>query len=161
MRNHHAAYSQWSPEARKRNVEYLRRRRLSSGAVPLGNEILCEECSLPLIRTSSKRKLHTQCHNKRQAACCRRIQRERKIRVLTHYSTKGFLCCSWDGCVTADSDMLCLDHVQNNGYEERKAGLMGGSEMYTRLEKENFPSGFQTLCYNHNMKKVFLLKGQN
>lgn len=138
---------------KKWNLRAARRR----GIPALGSRILCEECERPLVKTSSKRKLHTECNDKRQRASCRRVNRARKIRVLTHYSTKGVLGCSWVGCLISDLDMLCLDHIENDGYVERNSAI----RLYARLEKKNLPVGYQTLCYNHNMKKAILFGIQN
>jgi hypothetical protein len=145
-----------NPQSRQKNIEYLRKKRLSNGVVPLGTEIFCEECGLPLTKSASRKKLHTKCHDKRQNACTKRIQIARKIRVLMHYSKDGTLRCSWDKCLVSDPDMLCLDHVENDGHIDRKAGLKGSYALYQRLERAGFPTGFQTLCFNHNMKKRFL-----
>ena len=58
--------------------------------------------------------------------------------------------------------MLTIDHVNNDGAAHRKAiGKVFPStgnralivEMYTWLEKNEFPSGFQVLCYNCNLSK--------
>ncbi len=48
---------------------------------------------------------------------------------------------------------LTLDHIHNNGGEERRNGLYGGERMYRRLAREGYPEGFQVLCYNCNIAK--------
>ena len=84
---------------------------------------------------------------------------ERKIRVLTHYGPDGRLGCCWVDCLIIDVDMLSLDHIHNDGASHRNAlnkGAgrgKGGRSVYRDVEKRNFPSGFQTLCFNHQMKK--------
>ena len=81
-----------------------------------------------------------------------------KIEVLTHYSPNGVLCCSWGGCLIDDLDMLVLDHVADDGAQERrKAPNSGkGHELYRKLRNESYPLGYQTLCCNHNNKKELL-----
>jgi hypothetical protein len=62
--------------------------------------------------------------------------------------------------------MLSLDHLNDEGYKEiptRKNGKpyslhgrpmrVGGTGLYTLLIKNNFPEGYQTLCFNHQWKK--------
>jgi hypothetical protein len=49
--------------------------------------------------------------------------------------------------------MLVLDHEQDNGAEERKAGHGRGWSFYLFLKRNGYPSGYQTLCCNHNQKK--------
>jgi hypothetical protein len=53
--------------------------------------------------------------------------------------------------------MLTLDHIANNGAEDRKAGRLGGN-MYAYLRKAGYPDGHQTLCMNHQIKKEILRK---
>jgi hypothetical protein len=78
-----------------------------------------------------------------------------KVTALTHYGPVGVMKCSWTGCEVDDPDMLSLDHVNNDGADDRKVrGRRGsGYQLYFELKKENFPAGYQTLCYNHQAKK--------
>jgi hypothetical protein len=77
-----------------------------------------------------------------------------KIEVLTHYGRKGELVCCWGDCTESDVDVLTLDHVDNSGKVERKSGITKtGSRMYKHLKNLGYPSGFQTLCWNHQWKK--------
>ena len=77
---------------------------------------------------------------------------EAKLIVLSHYGPNGKLQCCWPDCDVTDPDILELDHIENNGEEDRKIRGEGAS-MYRSLIRENFPSGYQTLCCNHNRKK--------
>lgn len=61
--------------------------------------------------------------------------------------------CAWPGCNTSDIDMLTIDHVNNDGQKERMRGFTSGDAIYRRAKKENFPSRYQCLCANHNLKK--------
>lgn len=47
-------------------------------------------------------------------------------------------------------DFLTIDHVNNNGAEHRKEI---GTNIYRWLKENDYPEGFQTLCYNCNMGK--------
>jgi hypothetical protein len=76
-----------------------------------------------------------------------------KIRVLTYYGKKGKLCCSWRGCDVSDLDCLTLDHIKNDGAKHRASGYSGGMNGYTALHAAGLPTGFQTLCANHQLKK--------
>lgn len=87
----------------------------------------------------------------------REQNKQRKFKVLSHYGPNRHLGCCWDGCDVVDIDMLSLDHVNNDGAEHRKL-LSGqrsaaGTETYRWVERNGFPPGFQTLCFNHQMKK--------
>jgi hypothetical protein len=73
-----------------------------------------------------------------------------RLEILTHYSN-GSLSCAC--CGITEFIFLCLDHINNNGYEEKKAGYSGPS-LLMKIKRENFPPGYQVLCYNCNMAKA-------
>ncbi len=66
----------------------------------------------------------------------------RKARVLTHYGNGNLACIQCDEHRLA---CLTLDHINNDGAEHRK--LLHKS-IYLWAEQNNYPSGFQTLCWN-------------
>ena len=87
---------------------------------------------------------------------------ENKLLVLTHYGKDGRAQCCWEDCGIVDPDMLSIDHINNDGNHHRNE-LMGnprqaGAPFYRRLIREDYPEGFQTLCYNHQFKKELLRK---
>jgi len=97
------------------------------------------------------REQHRRVNNKRTVGL--------KTEVLTHYGPFGILKCSWPGCPIDDLDMLSLDHINNDGHEHRKKTKgKGGGDIYRLLVKEGFPKGFQTLCWNHQIKKELVRK---
>ena len=58
-------------------------------------------------------------------------------------------------CGETEQMFLSIDHVHNNGAEERKAGLYKGSGtgFYLWLRKSGFPPGYQVLCMNCQIGK--------
>jgi hypothetical protein len=77
-----------------------------------------------------------------------------KREVLAHYSPGGIEpMCSFPLCGISNVNMLVLDHIDNNGGKERKSK---GTKIYGRLQRENYPPGYQTLCCNHNTEKELL-----
>lgn len=77
-----------------------------------------------------------------------------KQECLTHYGPDSVLNCSALGCTITDVDMLTLDHINNDGAEDRRKGRnLTGVQLYWRLKSEGYPEGFQTLCCNHQSKK--------
>lgn len=52
---------------------------------------------------------------------------------------------------------LCIDHIEGGGNTDRKAltgsHLTAGVVFYRVLRRQNFPSGYQILCFNCNMAK--------
>ena len=82
-----------------------------------------------------------------------------KIEILACYGPAGKLGCSWEGCGVVDPDMLVLDHIADDGAAQKKAlGPSNGRgwNFYRFLRRNGFPSGYQTLCCNHNHKKEIL-----
>lgn len=74
---------------------------------------------------------------------------KRKILVLTHYGN-GKLACVL--CGYSDIRALSLDHINNDGAEQRKK--YGATvKYYGWLIRNNFPSGHQTLCMNCQWEK--------
>ena len=101
-------------------------------------------------RTAGAEKLKAYCKQRRNAL---------RLEVLTYYSPRGVLGCSWAACMISDIDMLVLDHIDDNGATERR-DLGGhnarGWNFYQYLKQLGFPDGYQTLCCNHNHKKEML-----
>lgn len=87
-----------------------------------------------------------------------RYQRERRLKiktiVLKHYSNELLICsCCGDNHI----EFLTLDHINNDGAKERKS--KGSSyhtiTFYNSLIKNNFPNGYDVLCFNCNTSKGF------
>jgi len=79
-------------------------------------------------------------------------RRQLKFDALAKY---GEVCQS---CGFSDWRALQIDHIDNNGAEERKS--LGGQKFsgrvfYEWLKKQNYPKGYQTLCANCNVIKQF------
>uniref|UniRef100_A0AAT9JH61 ORF62 n=1 Tax=Nitrosopumilaceae spindle-shaped virus TaxID=3065433 RepID=A0AAT9JH61_9VIRU len=74
---------------------------------------------------------------------------EIKIEVLTHYGNGKLqcICCKQEGIA-----FLTLDHI--NGREENDRGRnpnkKSGVRLWALLKKQNYPEGYQTLCWNCN-----------
>jgi hypothetical protein len=86
-------------------------------------------------------------------------QKRLKIEVLTHYGKNGILQCCWPDCDVVDIDCLTLDHVNNDGAERRREHgreMASGPVFNYFIRRNGFPSGFQTLCANHQLKKETL-----
>jgi hypothetical protein len=75
----------------------------------------------------------------------------RKNKVLAHYSKNNFPECV---CCGEKSNLifLTLDHIEGRKNVTHKKRL-GGKDLYAWIEKNNFPSGYQTLCHNCNSAK--------
>ena len=87
---------------------------------------------------------------------------ELKREVFEHYNMvhSGQEYCDSDyiHCVCCDETeykFLCLDHINNDGNEDRKKNPSHatGRSLYARLRNAGYPEGYQILCYNCNMGK--------
>lgn len=79
-----------------------------------------------------------------------------KIRaeVLAAYGD-GYCAC----CGESNQEFLTIDHIANDGAEHRrtiwgKSRNGSGSALYRWLKNQNFPAGYQVLCYNCNCGKA-------
>lgn len=108
----------------------------------------------------------TRCGTKNDNECnhcdeCRKKDSERsseqrqelKTVVMAHYGKSGEPVCCWPDCQMGDLDMLTIDHIKDDGAEDRKKNGKGGDYLYRSLIAKNFPEGYQTLCWNHQWKK--------
>jgi hypothetical protein len=77
--------------------------------------------------------------------------------VLGYYGKNGVPQCTWPGCIEKDMDVLSLDHVHDNGKQERTQPYAQTTlQLYRHLQRHNYPEGYQTMCLNHQMKKDIL-----
>jgi len=83
-----------------------------------------------------------------------------KVKVLTHYCggkphcvCNGEDCCHSGPCEITDIRVLTIDHINDGGTKQRKELNASGSLFYRWLVKNNYPEGFQVLCYNCNIVK--------
>lgn len=78
-----------------------------------------------------------------------------KLKVLSFYGLNGVAKCVI--CGFDNIHALCLDHINDNGADERRLYSMkrtsAGTQFYRWVKKQGFKPGYQTLCYNCNMVK--------
>lgn len=70
-----------------------------------------------------------------------------KKKVISYYSG-GKMCCAC--CGESIPEFLTVDHINNDGTQERKMSASGGHHNYRKIIKKHFPNGYQILCYNCN-----------
>jgi hypothetical protein len=79
-----------------------------------------------------------------------KYQKEFRIRrrsdVLSHY---GGIC---QCCGESTFEFLCIDHI-NGGGNKHRLEVLRGTNFYSWLKKNNYPTGYQVLCHNCNMAK--------
>lgn len=71
---------------------------------------------------------------------------KRKATIMQAYGGKCACCGESNLC------FLCLDHIDGGGTQHRyRVGV--GQNFYIWIVRQNFPAGYQVLCYNCNMAK--------
>ena len=126
----------------------------------------CKRCKVLWSHTNAKRisEIFRNFYKRnRDAVLDRNISRAKilKTEVLSYYGKSERLCCCWFRCTVCDVDMLSLDHKNNDGARHRKETGLKGSPLYAFLKRSGYPKGFQTLCFNHQMKKEILRKSRS
>ncbi len=99
-------------------------------------------------------------NTRRRADTTRKHKQAIKAETLTIYGG-GMAACV--GCGEARLDCLSLDHIQNNGKEDRKkAGRGSGVSFYLWLKSRDYPDRdqLQTLCYNCQWLKELYRRGR-
>ena|SRR3990167_9117081 len=81
----------------------------------------------------------------------RRWEEKRRSMAITKYGGKCHC------CQESIQDFLVIDHIEGSGNKHRKelnsSGFKRGSDIYNWLYKNNYPNGFQVLCWNCNWGK--------
>jgi len=78
-----------------------------------------------------------------------------KLLVWGYYSNGSIKC---NCCGETMLEFLALDHIDNNGNEERKRlGNIKGTAFYKYLVDNGYPKGYQVLCFNCNWGKAHTL----
>ena len=79
-----------------------------------------------------------------------------RLEVLTYYGGNPPKCAC---CGEQHIEFLTIDHIHGGGNEHRRklfgSKSVAGSRFYYWLKKNNFPRGFQVLCYNCNCAKAY------
>ena len=85
-----------------------------------------------------------------ESAKTKRNQDRCRAEVYAAYGGYKCQCCN-----ETEPMFLSIDHINNDGAEERKSGKYNGSgsAFYLWLCKNNFPSGYQVLCMNCQVGK--------
>lgn len=95
----------------------------------------------------SKKKSYYKYVDKNRSSA-RRLRNNNRFFALDAYSQGKFVCAC---CRCNDYDFLTIDHIDNEGAKHRKK--TGCSNLYSWLKVNNYPEGFQVLCYNCNSLK--------
>lgn len=97
------------------------------------------------INTTKRNWFHK--HPEIRLSATKKYMEKIKMFCLIHYSGDPPKCIS---CGIEDIDVLTMDHINGGGTKHRK---QFGSHIYNWLKKNNYPEGFQVMCFNCNWKK--------
>jgi hypothetical protein len=107
----------------------------------------CLLCGAPLAKPiSGARYFCEECAKLRKKEAARRLVRSYLEKVVAAY---GGRCAH---CGEEELLFLTIDHIEGGGSEDRKLGR-GGVAMYKWLLDNDYPPGYQVLCWNCNWKK--------
>ena len=79
----------------------------------------------------------------------RRWYKKNSEMVMKHYGGNPPKCAC---CGETEMSFLVLDHINNNGADERKK--IGNGNVFSWIIRNGFPSGYQVLCANCNTSKL-------
>lgn len=123
-------------KAAKRKTYILDGKCNNCGTTPVSETCkeLCETCRL-LALTRSREAAH-----------------KNKVTVMAHYGQSKCNCCG-----ESELEFLTIDHIDGCGARHRRSisnfTELSGEKFYRWLIKNNFPSGYQVLCFNCNFGK--------
>lgn len=104
---------------------------------------ICISCTSPV---GENQKRFCDYHWRIQSKQVRDYLQRQKNRVFEAYG--GWIC---NCCGETTTEFLTIDHINNDGAQHRRQ--LNGKSMYTWLEKNDYPPGFQVLCMNCNWGK--------
>ena len=104
---------------------------------------ICSRCSKPAVLGL---KHCEECRNEHLMKN-KTWQLRRREAVISHYSSGTNVCAC---CAEDEFDFLTIDHIYGGGNKHRREAKIGNGKTYQWLIKNNFPDGFQVLCWNCN-----------
>jgi len=103
----------------------------------------CKEC----VKKRSKKWVITHPRKRRKTAI--EYYRRTRLEALLHYSNDSLKCAC---CGEDHLEFLTIDHINGNGAEHRRE-IGKTREMFQWLKSNDYPPGFQVLCFNCNCAK--------
>ena len=116
----------------------------------------CKACMAKSVKKYKKQGKYQQWHKKSYLKRYDEYQKQKldrrnkiKYQVLQHYSDGDIPKCYCCGEIIIE--FLTIDHIEGKGAKHRRR--IGTPHIYAWLIKNNYPEGFQVLCYNCNWGK--------
>lgn len=116
------------------------------GAVPHKGQLECDRCRSAHAKSYQKRAEKAKDYSRKKGAANRAYWWNQ---VLDHY---GHECAC---CHETEPKFLTIDHINNDGAKQRhpSGGRLKAEKLYRWLILNNFPEGYQILCWNCNCGK--------
>lgn len=89
----------------------------------------------------------------RMRESCDKSNWRTRLEVMRAYCPQGILKCACPPCKEDNPLFLSIDHIHGGGLKHRKETGNHGTGLYHWLKRNNFPKGFQILCFNCNQGK--------
>ncbi len=110
---------------------------------------LCTKCGKPAAEDVKL------CEGCRVQRCAATTKFKDRLKLETFERYGG---CSCTCCKESESVFLTLDHIDGGGNKHRKElkdnkGVGGGHSFYAWLKRNDYPEGYQVLCFNCNFAK--------
>lgn len=144
----------WDKERYKNDPEYREKVLKYHRDLYKNNEVYRQKCINDTVKRRKNNPKYEEYQKKWTAENQDKIKQYRentkiklKIEIISHYSH------NINACACCGEDMfefLTIDHINNDGAIHRKNIT---NNLYTWLRKNNFPEGFQVLCWNCNCGK--------
>ena len=110
----------------------------------------CSSCKNERRRFQRTQDTWREKYGEKHRQYCRDYRLKLKKIVLDHYGNKC-ICCG-----ERQIEFLTIDHISGGGSEHRRLlKTKGGTKFYRWLKINNFPAGYQILCFNCNSAKGF------
>jgi hypothetical protein len=101
-----------------------------------------------LDKNKHQYKLVKQKYYRINAPRLKEIRLKQKKTVFDYYGNK----CNC--CGENNIKFLSIDHINNDGYKERKGRGGSSDQIHRNIIKNNFPDTYQILCFNCNLGKA-------
>lgn len=108
---------------------------------------VCKECTNHYSRNYCKNMTPNLIENHKFMRMFRNIKLKHEI--IYHYGSRC-ACCG-----EKQIEFLTIDHINNDGH---KQPIKERRHLYNWLKQNNFPNGFQVLCFNCNLSKYYMAK---
>ncbi len=101
----------------------------------------------------ARTKIYHEIHGEEERLRDKKYRKNLRVNAISYYSNGTMSCVC---CGEKHIEFLTLDHINNDGAKHRRENKkISGSNLYRWLKDNNYPEGFQVLCWNCNACKGY------